>query len=117
MTLPASDRVARIPFCSLTELQEHRRVTKWMDELRDEVTALLLDEDIIVRSSVCVHMGGEFDVDWERRRLCCRWHAWEYDIASGECVTVSLPGRRLPPYAHVVEGGTVYLVVPDHARG
>lgn len=107
----------RVPFCSLDALGSERKVTKWVDELRDELTALLLNGKVIVRSSVCLHMGGEFDVNYKAKKFCCRWHGWEFDIESGECLTFSLPGRRLPSYLTVVEDGTVYLLVaPDAGR-
>ena len=110
MTESATAHSTRIPFCSLPELQRQRRITRWMDALRDEVTAFLVDGNIVVRSSVCVHMGGEFDVDWAKRKLCCRWHGWEFDLQTGECLTFPLPGRRLTAYQHVVEGDTLYLL-------
>lgn len=105
-----------VPFCTLTELHEKRRVTRWMEELRDEVTAVLLGDEILVRSSICLHMGGEFNVDWDKRRLCCRWHGWEFDIDSGKCLTFALPERILPAYDYRLDGNTLVLLVQDHAR-
>lgn len=116
MTEHVTTHPSRIPFCSLKELHQRRRVTRWMDDLRDEVTAFLIDGTIVVRSSVCVHMGGEFDVDWTKRKVCCRWHGWEFDLQTGECLTFPLPGRRLTPYSHVVEEGTLYLLPSDAGR-
>ncbi len=101
----------RIRLCSLQELRSQRRITRWMEELRDEITALFLPgERIVVLSSVCVHMGGEFTVDWEKQQMCCKWHDWRYDIDSGACVTVSLPGRKLRHYEHEVVGDDLFVI-------
>lgn len=96
----------------MRDLRERRRITQWIDELRDELTALSLPEGrILVTSSVCVHMGGEFDVDWDHRQMRCRWHDWCYDLDSGHCVTFALPGRHLRHYAHVIEGDDLYVLL------
>lgn len=109
------ENARRISFCALSELRTEEKVTKWVDELKDELTALLLDGKVIVTSSVCLHMGGEFNVNLVEKKFCCRWHGWEFDVESGECLTFSLPGRRLPHYATTVEDGVVYLLIPRDA--
>lgn len=105
----------RIAFCTLAELTEQKKVTKWVDALRDEVTALSLDGEILVISSVCFHMGGEFDVDWQKKCFRCRWHAWEFDIRSGACQTFSLPERQLQRYPFVTENGQIFITLPNGA--
>lgn len=102
----------RIQFCELEELKRVRRVTKWVDELRDELTALYLgDKQIVVMSSICLHNGGEFDVDWDKQQLRCRWHDWKFDIKTGECLSYSLPGRRLTHYPCEVQAGKVDVLL------
>lgn len=90
-------------FCSVSELKQKRRVTKWVDELRDELTALYLDDKILVTSSVCFHNGGEFDIDWQAGQFRCQWHDWKFDIKTGESLSYSLPGRRLQHYTYEVK--------------
>jgi nitrite reductase (NADH) small subunit len=59
----------------------------------------------------CAHQGGPLS---EGRltgtRLACPWHAWMYDVRTGECV---LPGRgaRVPHYPVHVDGGDVFVDV------
>ncbi|TSC63365.1 MAG: hypothetical protein G01um1014106_511 [Parcubacteria group bacterium Gr01-1014_106] len=106
----------RIPFCTLAELQEQKKITKWVDAFRDEITALSLNGEILVTSSVCLHMGGAFDVDWQTKCFRCRWHAWEFDIKSGACQTFSLAGRQLRHYQFVIEDHQIILPLPDDAR-
>jgi nitrite reductase/ring-hydroxylating ferredoxin subunit len=92
-----------VAFCRVSELKRRRRITKWMDQLRDELTALYIDNEIIVTSSVCFHNGGEFDVDWQKCQFRCRWHDWRFDIKTGESLSYSLPGRRLQHYTFQVK--------------
>lgn len=90
-------------FCSVAELKQKRRVTKWVESLRDELTALYLDDKILVTSSVCFHNGGEFEVDWKTGEFRCQWHDWKFDIKTGESLSYSLPGRRLQHYTYEVK--------------
>lgn len=84
--------LVRFPLCHRDDLERSRVVTRWLDDLRDEVTAVLIDGRIIARSSVCPHFAGEFDVDLDARVFRCKWHAWEFDIESGRCVSNCFKG-------------------------
>lgn len=104
----------RLVFCGTEELRERRRITKWVEELRDELTALYLGEDqIVVLSSICLHNGGEFDVDWGKQQLRCRWHDWKFDIKTGECLSYSLSGRRLQHYPFEKRDGKIEILAPE----
>jgi len=65
----------RIVFCRRAELEGDRVVTRRLDDLRDEVTGVLLDGRIVARSSVCPHFAGEFAVDLARGVFRSKWHA------------------------------------------
>jgi nitrite reductase/ring-hydroxylating ferredoxin subunit len=88
--------VQRFPLCRRDELEGARVVTRWLDDLRDEVTAVLLDGRVVARSSVCPHFAGEFAVDVAARRFRCKWHGWEFDIESGRCVSNVFKGCLRP---------------------
>jgi len=62
-----------------------------------------------VRSSVCPHFGGEFAVDVAAGRMRCKWHAWEFDIRSGRCLSNQLKAC-LREYDTVEENGTIAVV-------
>lgn len=49
------------------------------------------------------------EVAWDRedRVLTCPWHSWEFDVATGECL--SRPDRRLRAYDVVVDEGALFL--------
>ncbi len=74
-------------FCSLEELNRSKRVTRIVEELRDEITAIDLDGKTHVFSSVCPHFGGEFKFDRRAGKTWCKWHGYEFDIRSGKCLT------------------------------
>ncbi len=101
-----------LQFCSVAELKDKRRVTKWVDELRDELTALYIDGKILVTSSVCFHNGGEFDVDWKTCQFRCKWHDWKFDIKTGESLSYSLPGRRLQHYEYEIKDEQILIPMP-----
>jgi nitrite reductase (NADH) small subunit len=52
---------------------------------------------------------GQYDIDWTREGevLRCPWHGWEFEIASGKCL--SFEGRRIRRYEVTVEGGLVLI--------
>ena len=74
-------------FCSVSELKKNRKITRWIDELKDEISAFYVDDQIRVMSTVCPHFGGEFDLDEEKCLLRCRWHGWKFDLKSGKSLT------------------------------
>lgn len=49
----------------------------------------------------------------EQVHMVCPWHGWEYDVATGECVTDR--SLRLKSYPTVVRNGEVYVLVRDDA--
>jgi nitrite reductase (NADH) small subunit len=51
----------------------------------------------------------EWEPQWTRegRILVCPWHSAEFDITTGECL--SIPGKRVRKYEVVVEGGDVFV--------
>jgi len=75
------------PLCRLDELKKSLRITKWVDELKDEISAFYVDDQITVISSVCPHFGGDFDFDHKHCQLTCRWHGWKFDLNSGKSLT------------------------------
>jgi nitrite reductase/ring-hydroxylating ferredoxin subunit len=104
--------VRTFPFCRRDELERERVVTRWLDELRDEVTGVLLDGRVVARSSVCPHFAGEFAVDLERRVFRCKWHAWEFEIESGRCRSLGFKGT-LRRYDTIEEDGMIAVVYEE----
>ena len=96
------------PFCSVSELKRQKRITKWMDEFRDEVSAFYLNDTISVMSTVCPHFGGEFRLDPKRCVLKCCWHGWEFEISSGKCLTFPIKGN-LEKYDFQIQEDTLLV--------
>ena len=68
----------KVFFCNTDDLSKTGKVTKYFDEIRDE---LILFEDqnknLKCFSSVCPHLAGE--IIYENCKLSCKWHGLEYD--------------------------------------
>ena len=69
-------------FCSLSELKAEKKVTKFIIELKDEVSVFWMNGKPKAISSICPHFGGEFDYDSKKEQLRCRWHGWKFDLHS-----------------------------------
>lgn len=70
----------------------------------------------------CTHMGGQVDLVADRPRpvLRCRWHAAEFDPATGQAICGQAPqGSVLTPIQLVEENGQVLAVLelPDDPFG
>ena len=46
-------------------------------------------------------------LDHENPVICCPWHGWEFDLASGTCLAD--PSRRVQSYRVEVEGDEIVL--------
>jgi len=60
--------------------------------------------------NTCVHRGGPLgEGSIEGGTLTCPWHGWEFDFASGKCLTA--PGAAVKCHPVKVEGQDVYVEV------
>jgi 3-phenylpropionate/trans-cinnamate dioxygenase ferredoxin component len=61
-------------------------------------------------SAVCAHQGGPLDQGlFEGTAVTCPWHAWQFDVRTGEAVYD--PGRCIATYpVEVVENEILVLV-------
>jgi len=74
------------PFCSVEELKRSKRICKFVDELKDEISAFYLNNQFFVISSICPHFGGEFDFSERDCMLTCKWHGWQFDLKTGKSI-------------------------------
>lgn len=59
-------------------------------------------------SNTCVHRGGPLGQGYlDGRTVLCPWHAWAYDLATGE--STANPDIRLPCFEVKLEDGGVYV--------
>lgn len=108
-------RSDRIRFCARQELAAAGRVTRWVEELADEVTVVRLRGALVARSSVCPHFGGPLEPNAATGRMRCAWHAWQFDLDTGECLTHSL-GVRVRSYRAVERDDQVEIEGTDEDR-
>jgi nitrite reductase/ring-hydroxylating ferredoxin subunit len=72
--------------CNLSSIQDGSFV-KYIDEIKDEIIVFKFNNDILIRSSICPHFGGELFFDKDKSTLRCNWHAWEFEPQKGKCLT------------------------------
>ena len=64
----------------------------------------------------CVHRGGPLgDGLLEGTTIICPWHGWEFDVASGACITH--PKARISTYPIKHEGNGLLVDVSGGASG
>lgn len=69
-----------------------------------------VDGAVYATSNVCLHRGGPLGQGMiEGRTVLCPWHAWAWDLATGE--NAANPELRIPVYAVRVEDGAVFVRV------
>ena len=56
----------------------------------------------------CFHRGGPLgDGYLEGVNITCPWHAWEFDVTTGSCLTME--GAKQTTYPTKVENGEIYV--------
>ncbi len=95
-----------------------------------EIGVFWLDGEVRAWRNVCPHAAApvclgtisgtalpsgvyEYSYGLERRVLRCPWHGWEFDLLTG--ASLADPGVRLKGYDVEIEGGDVFVVLPNRA--
>ena len=61
-------------------------------------------------NNVCPHRGGPLGEGFvEGAEVTCPWHAWAFDLKTGECST--LPGERQPTYPTKIQNSELFIDV------
>jgi nitrite reductase/ring-hydroxylating ferredoxin subunit len=98
-------------FCSVDDLKKNKSVTKWIEEIKDELIAIIDQDEIKVMSSVCPHFGGAFTYHCAKKELVCNWHGFTFDTESGKC-TFPYNKMKLRQYSHQVVNGNLEIQLP-----
>jgi nitrite reductase/ring-hydroxylating ferredoxin subunit len=62
--------------------------------------------------NACIHRGGPLgEGHLEGVRVTCPWHAWEFDVTSGECSTMK--GAKQITYSTRIEKGEIWVEIKD----
>jgi len=74
-----------------------------------DIALFNVDGTFYALDNVCPHRGGPLgEGDLEGCIVTCPWHAWQYDVRTGESITDDLKVAR---YEVKVEGGDVEVAV------
>ncbi len=78
-------------------------------EVNDKEIALFnLDGNFYAINEICPHRGGPLSEGFvEEGVLTCPWHGWQFQLASGECLTD--PSTCQTKYEVKVEGDDVLI--------
>ena len=74
-------------FCHLQVLKNKKKITIWNENLKDEISAFYVNEEIYVYSSICPHFGGEFEFNKKKSSIRCLWHGWIFDVTTGKSIS------------------------------
>ncbi len=56
----------------------------------------------------CMHRGGPLGLGHvEEGRVTCPWHAWEFDVKTGNCLTME--GSKQASYPVKIENGEIFV--------
>ena len=77
----------KIYFSSLQELKKNLFITKWFNEIKDEIGGIYDGSNFFFYSSICPHFGGDFKYCKHTKKLRCNWHGWQFDITNGKSIT------------------------------
>ena len=104
------------PLSAVSELS-----TRWVDELRDEITIMKIGDKVQVFSSICPHFGGEFNFNCKTKRVRCKWHDWKYCTKTGKCLSYPIKGvlkpydleikpNNLKKYEYAIENQNIFII-------
>jgi len=105
---PTNDAAQSISVASITELGSGSCVLAELPDGRELAVFNVSGEYYAIDNS-CPHRGASL----ADGRVCdyvveCAWHGWEFDLRTGECLTVT---ERIKTYEVQVEDGIVRVII------
>ena len=75
-----------------------------------EIALFNVDGNFFAIDETCPHRGGPLSEGFvEEGVLTCPWHGWQFQLASGECLTD--PGTCQTKYEVKVEGDDIFISI------
>ncbi|MBI4373201.1 MAG: Rieske (2Fe-2S) protein [Candidatus Omnitrophica bacterium] len=75
-----------------------------------EIALFNIDGKFYAMDDTCAHQGGPLsEGSVENQIVTCPWHAWEYDVTTGGCLTN--PGVTQNQYEVKVEGDDILIAL------
>ena len=76
-----------------------------------EVAVFNVDGTFYAIDNVCKHRGGPLgEGELEGETVTCPWHAWQYNVKNGSCLTKE--GIKMDTFEVQVEGDDVKIAIP-----
>jgi nitrite reductase (NADH) small subunit len=76
-----------------------------------EVAVFNVDGSFYAIENICKHRGGPLgEGELEGETVTCPWHAWQYNVKNGNCLTKE--GIKMDTYEVHVEGDDVKIAIP-----
>jgi 3-phenylpropionate/trans-cinnamate dioxygenase ferredoxin component len=76
-----------------------------------EVAVFNVDGEFYVIDNVCKHRGGPLgEGELEGETVTCPWHAWQYNVKTGTCLTKD--GIKMDTYEVRVEDDDIKVAIP-----
>ena len=67
-----------------------------------------VDGKFYALADACIHRGGPLgDGHLEGSKVTCPWHAWDFDVKTGDCVT--MPGSKQKSFKVKTEKDGIYV--------
>jgi 3-phenylpropionate/trans-cinnamate dioxygenase ferredoxin component len=98
----------RIKMGKASELSPGKSIEKRI--LARRIAVFNVDGELFGIESDCKHMKASLQRGTVRDKIVtCPWHHWQYDIRTGQCLTVDK--FKLKTYQVEIEGDDVYIVI------
>ena len=92
--------------CKISEIEEGR--SKVVETPSQPIALFKTGGKVYALFNTCPHRGGPLGEGYlEGTEVTCPWHAWTFDVRTGECST--MPGTRQPRYPVKVDGEDVLV--------
>ncbi len=91
---------------SVSEMTEKNAVVVRVETY--DIALIRTKKGIFAIDNVCPHMGGPLvEGHAEKHTVICPWHAWEFDLKTGDCKTY--PGFKQKTFPVKTEGQEVWI--------
>ena len=79
--------------CKLSDIPDKGAKVVEVDET--PISLFRVDKEVYALHNICPHQGGPLNEGFiDGTKVTCPWHAWEFDIKTGECLTVPQSRQR-----------------------
>jgi len=100
--------VEKVKVGSISDIPEGK--AKVIDAAGKQIAVFNKEGKFYAISNTCLHQGGPLGEGLlAGETVTCPWHAWEYDVKTGECLTT--PGAKVEKFNVIVENNEVFVEV------